>query len=117
MIVSMIVFLFVRTDNIWLRLGSRIILLPLIAGLSYEISVKWAARRNNWLVRAITFPGMSLQKLTTAEPDDMQIETAVVALNTVLIKEGLKLPVDTETDETDTAPDGTEGKTQQNEEI
>jgi uncharacterized protein YqhQ len=87
MVISMIVFLFVRTDNIWMRMVSRIILLPLIAGLSYEVSVKWAGKRDNWLVRAITFPGMCLQRLTTAEPDEKQIEAAVVALKTVLESE------------------------------
>jgi uncharacterized protein YqhQ len=90
MVVSMIVFLFVRTGNVWMRLGSRVILLPLIAGLSYEISVKWAGKRDNWLVRAITFPGMALQRLTTAEPDEKQIETAVTALNAVLERERLE---------------------------
>lgn len=86
MMVSMLVFMFIRTDNIWLRFGSRLLLIPVIAGLSYEI-IKWAGRGDNWLVRAISFPGLCLQKLTTAEPDAAQIETAVAALNAVLAKE------------------------------
>jgi uncharacterized protein YqhQ len=64
-----------------------VVLLPLIAGLSYEISVKWAGKRDNWLVRMIIFPGMCLQRLTTAEPDEKQIETAVAALDKVLLAE------------------------------
>lgn len=87
MMISMLVFMFVRTDNLWLRFASRIILLPLIAGLAYEVSVKWAGRYDNWLVRAVVFPGMCLQRLTTAEPDAAQIETAMTALTTVLALE------------------------------
>ena len=87
MLISMLVFLLVRTDNVLLRFGSRIALLPVIAGLAYEISVKWAGRRDNALVRAVIFPGMCLQRLTTAEPDEKQIETAVAALAAVLEKE------------------------------
>jgi uncharacterized protein YqhQ len=94
MVISMIVFLFVRTDNIWMRLGSRIVLLPLIAGLAYEVSVKWAGKRDNWLVRAIIFPGMCLQKLTTGEPDEKQIEVALTAFNTVLEKEMETVPAE-----------------------
>ena len=80
MVITMILFMIVRIDDIWLRLGSRLLLLPVIAGISYEVSVKWAGKRDNWLVRAIIFPGMCIQKLTTKEPDDKQIEVAVMAL-------------------------------------
>jgi len=80
MVVTMVLFMIIRIDGIWLRLASRIVLLPLIAGLSYEISVKWAGRRDNWLVKAIIVPGMLIQKITTKEPDDKQIEVAVRAL-------------------------------------
>ena len=74
----------IRIDGIWLRLVSRILLLPVIAGISYEISVKWASKRDNWLVRAIIFPGMLIQRITTKEPDDAQIEIAVAALEKAL---------------------------------
>ena len=90
MIISMLVFMFVRTGDIWMRLGSRIVLLPLIAGLAYEVSVRWAGKYDNWLVRAVIFPGMCLQRITTAEPDEKQIETAIVALNRVLVRDGVK---------------------------
>lgn len=63
----------------------RILLLPVIAGLSYEITVKWAGSRpNNPLVRIILWPGMQMQRLTTNEPDDGQIECAIVAMQQVL---------------------------------
>ncbi|MCL2286008.1 MAG: DUF1385 domain-containing protein [Firmicutes bacterium] len=80
MVIFMILFMIIRIDGIWLRFASRILLLPVIAGTSYEISVKWAGKRDNWLVRAIIFPGMLIQRLTTKEPDEGQIEIAVAAL-------------------------------------
>ena len=86
MVVSMIVFIFVRTDNIWLRMLSRIILVPFISGVSYEI-IKWAGRSDSALVKMISAPGLCLQKLTTAEPDEKQIECAIAALVSVLKEE------------------------------
>jgi len=80
MVVTMVLFMIIRIDGIWLRFASRIVLLPIIAGLSYEISVKWAGRRDNLLVRAIIAPGMLIQKITTKEPDEKQIEVAISAL-------------------------------------
>jgi uncharacterized protein YqhQ len=87
MVITMLLFMIVQIDGVWLRFASRILLLPLIAGLSYEVSVKWAGRRDNFLVRAIIFPGMLMQRMTTAEPDDAQIEVAVTALEKVLEQE------------------------------
>ena len=90
LVITMILFMIVRIEGIWMRFASRILLLPLIAGISYEVSVKWAGSRDNFLVRAIIAPGMLLQKMTTAEPDEQQIEVAVTALEKVLEQE--KLP-------------------------
>ena len=87
MVISMILFMFIRIEDIWLRLGSRILLLPVIAGLAYEVSVKWAGKRDNWLVRAIIVPGMAMQRMTTGVPDEGQIEVAVAALERVLAQE------------------------------
>ena len=84
MVVTMLLFMFIRIDEIWMRFASRILLLPVIAGISYEISVKWAGKRNNWLVKAIIFPGMCIQRITTKEPDAAQIEIAVAALEKAL---------------------------------
>ena len=80
MVVTMLLFMVVRIDGIWMRFASRIVLLPIIAGISYEISVKWAGKRDNWLVRAIIAPGMCIQRITTKEPDSKQVEIAVAAL-------------------------------------
>jgi len=84
MVTTMILFMIIRIDGIGLRFASRILLLPVIAGISYEISVKWASKRDNWLVRAIIFPGMLIQRMTTKEPDGAQIEIAVAALEKAL---------------------------------
>lgn len=93
MVVSMIVFIFVRTDNIWLRMVSRIVLVPFISGISYEI-IRWAGRSASPLVRIISAPGLCLQKLTTAEPDDDEIECAIAALVSVLrVEEPNSIPL------------------------
>ena len=83
MIISMVVFFFVRTDDFLLRLVTRIILVPVIAGLSYEV-IRWAGNSNSKLVALISYPGLCLQKITTAEPDPDQIETAIAAMKGVL---------------------------------
>jgi len=87
MVITMILFMIIQIDGIWLRFASRILLLPVIAGLSFEVSVKWAGKRDNFLVRAIIAPGMLMQRMTTAEPDEGQIEVAIVALNKALEQE------------------------------
>ena len=70
----------------WL-LASRILGIPLIAGLSYEV-IKWAGKnRNKRWVRALMWPGLMLQNLTTREPDDDQLEVAIAALKAVLAVE------------------------------
>ncbi len=83
MIVSMIVFMFLKTDNVTVRVFSRIILVPVIAGISYEI-IKWAGKHDNALVKLISAPGMALQKVTTKEPTDDMIEVAIKSLEGVL---------------------------------
>lgn len=67
---------------------SRIVLLPLIAGLSYEFTVKWAGSRpNNPLVKAVLWPGLQMQRLTTNTPDDGMVECAIAAMEAVLARE------------------------------
>ena len=71
-----------------LVIAVRILLMPLIAGISYEITVKWAGSHpENPLVKVILWPGMQMQRLTTREPDDGQIECAVAAMKKVLERE------------------------------
>ncbi|MFR1640128.1 MAG: DUF1385 domain-containing protein [Eggerthellaceae bacterium] len=67
----------------------RILLMPVIAGISYEITVKWAGSHpSNPLVKVILWPGMQMQYLTTNEPDDGMIECAIAAMQRVLEREG-----------------------------
>ena len=86
MVVSMVVFFFVRTDTLWIRIVSRILLVPFVAGISYEL-IRWAGKSDSLLVGLISYPGLCLQKITTLEPDDDQIEVAIAALNGVLEEE------------------------------
>ncbi len=83
MVVSIILFSFISWDNIWTRLGLRLLLLPLVAGLSYEV-IKFSGRSRSVFAKIISIPGMYLQRLTTREPDDNQIEVAIEALKHVM---------------------------------
>jgi len=67
---------------LWVRIVTRLLLLPVIAGLSYEL-LKWAGRSDNWVVKILSMPGLWLQKITTAEPDDDMLEVAIEAVKAV----------------------------------
>ena len=88
MVVSILLFAFLGWPDLWLRITSRIVLLPVVAGIAYEI-IRYAGRHvgEQALVSAIVLPGMWLQKLTTRQPDDSQIEVAIAALQAVLPEE------------------------------
>lgn len=83
MIISIFIFLFIKSDHMFLRLVYRLLLLPVVAGISYEI-IKLAGRYDNKFTRAISKPGMLLQYMTTVEPDDSQIEVAIASLKAVI---------------------------------
>ncbi|MCH7481602.1 MAG: DUF1385 domain-containing protein [Chloroflexi bacterium] len=84
MIVAIIVFAMLGTPDLPLRILSRIVLIPVIAGIAYEVIRYSAAHEDNALVRALAVPGLALQKLTTRPPDDDQIEVAISAMNTAI---------------------------------
>lgn len=86
LIISIIVFLFINTNVFWIRVVSRILLLPVIAGLSYEV-IRWAGRHDNILVNIVSAPGIATQIITTSEPDDSMIEVAIASLKAVLEEE------------------------------
>ena len=90
MVISIFVFSLVGVENVWWRLASRIVLLPVVAGISYEF-LKFTGRHiDNPVVRILSWPGMSLQKLTTKEPDDSMLEVAIRSLQEVrAIEEGI----------------------------
>ena len=82
MFVSIILFFFIRVENPVQRIIIRVLLIPVIAGISYEI-IRWAGRSNNILVRILSAPGMWIQKLTTKEPDESMAEVAIKAVEAV----------------------------------
>lgn len=80
MIISMVAYMAIPVHTFWTRFAIRIALLPLIAGLSYEI-IRFAARHRGSLFALMTAPGLWLQRITTQPPDDRQVECAIVALD------------------------------------
>lgn len=82
MIISILFFMVIRTDTVWLRFLSRIVLIPVIAGVSYEF-LRFAGRHDSKLVNLLSRPGMWMQGLTTTEPDDSMIEVAIAAVEEV----------------------------------
>lgn len=86
MIVSIVLFSLVKFDSLALNMLTRLALMPVIAGLSYEIIRLSAKREGSFVFKLITLPGLWLQNITTKEPDDKQLEVAIYAL-----KESLKL--------------------------
>ena len=84
LIISLLLFSFLGWPNLVLRIVSRVILIPVIAGLSYEL-LKWAGRSDNPVVRILSYPGLMLQKLTTAEPTKEQLEVGILSLKAVLV--------------------------------
>lgn len=82
MVISIIFFMFIRVESPVLRVLFRILLIPVIAGVSYEF-IRLAGRSENPLVRLLSLPGKGMQKLTTKEPDDDMIEVAIAAVEAV----------------------------------
>jgi uncharacterized protein YqhQ len=80
MIISMVVYMTIPVHTFWARFAIRIALLPLIAGVSYEI-IRFAARHRGSLFALMTAPGLWLQRITTQPPDDSEVECAIVALD------------------------------------
>ncbi len=83
MFTSIILFSFFGWPNILVRLVMRIICVPIVAGISYEI-IKFLGKYNNILSKIVAYPGMMLQHITTNEPDDEQLEVAIKALKAVI---------------------------------
>ena len=87
MLISIFVFAFLGWPDLFLRITSRIVLLPLVAGISYEI-IRLAAKHENGIINKLVAPGLYLQYLTTREPDDEQIEVAIKSLQSVDLEQG-----------------------------
>ena len=86
MVVSIIMFAFLGWPDLWLRILSRVILLPVVAGISYEI-IRYAGRTTNPIMHMAILPGLWLQKITTNQPDDSMVEVAIRSLEAVTVEE------------------------------
>jgi len=86
MLVAILLFSVIKFDSLFLNFAIRIVLIPVVAGISYEIIRLSARKEGGWFFKLITKPGVWLQNVTTKEPDDQQLEVAIEAL-----KESLKL--------------------------
>ena len=82
MLISVVFFMFIRVENLWLRILTRILLVPLIAGVSYEF-IRLAGTRDTGWVNALSKPGLGLQELTTKEPDETMVQVAIMAVEAV----------------------------------
>ncbi len=88
LLISIVLFSFVGGLPFWARLLSRVIFVPIIAGIGYELLKLSAANYHRAWVRALVAPTLALQKLTTEEPDDGMLEVAILALKRVLVADG-----------------------------
>ncbi len=83
MIISILFFSLFSWSNVWVRMLTRLAMLPVVAGLSYEIN-RFAGRHDNLITNLLRKPGLALQRLTTAEPTDDMLEVAIEAMNRVI---------------------------------
>ncbi len=87
MIISILVFSVVRWSNPFVRMALRLLLLPIVVGISYEVN-RFIGRHDNWFTRIIRAPGLWFQSFTTFEPDDSMIEVGIAALKEVIPEDG-----------------------------
>ena len=83
MLVSILLFAFAGWHSAIINLLIRLALVPLVAGIAYEI-IRWAGRHDNALSRLVSLPGLAMQRLTAKEPDDDMIEVAIEAMKAVI---------------------------------
>ena len=88
LIISLLLFSFLGWPNLFWRIMSRILLIPVIAAISFEL-LRWAGRSSGKIVRILSWPGLQLQRLTTAEPNRDQLEVALLSLKAVLVDPGV----------------------------
>lgn len=87
LVISILVFsILPRGGSLWITVGLKLLLMPLVVGIAYEI-IKLAGRYDNWLTRLISKPGLWLQRLTTKEPDESMMEVAIAAMKPCIPKE------------------------------
>ncbi len=93
-VVSIVVFAFVGSPSLLIKIVSRVLLVPVVAGIAYELMRLGAANYRYRIVRWLLAPGLALQGLTTREPDDSMIECAIGALNRVICRDNLEMKQD-----------------------
>ncbi len=104
LLITIAFFMLFTATNMWVRFSAKIIFLPFIAGISYEV-LKTSSKTDNLFIRVFSAPGMWIQRITTKEPNDEQLEVAITALKTVLedkpvvIEEVAKVDTNTESKE------------------
>jgi uncharacterized protein YqhQ len=81
LIIAIVVFSLVGRPALWIMITARVLLIPVIAAIGYEITYFSARHTENWFVKLILAPGLLMQSLTTGEPDDRQMEVAIAAIN------------------------------------
>jgi len=109
LVISIFVFSFLGRPPLLLRIASRIVLIPVIAGIAYEFIKFSAAHQDNWLMRLLIAPGLWLQDFTTRQPDAPMLEVAIAALRQLLVEEKIVATEETEAEalavaSTSTAP-------------
>lgn len=82
LVVSIVLFFFIRVDNMAQKVILRVLLMPVVAGISYEL-IRLAGRSNNIIIRILSAPGMLIQRLTTKEPDESMVEVAIASVEAV----------------------------------
>lgn len=85
MVVSIVLFSFITWSNVAVRVLLKVLLMPVVAGISYEI-IRFSGKSKNKVIRSLAVPGTLLQKITTAEPDDSQIEVGIASLMALIGK-------------------------------
>jgi len=86
--ISIVLFALLGTPDWWLRVLSRILLIPVIAGIAYELLRLGGKYPNSAFMKVIVAPGLALQALTTRYPDESQMEVAIASMNELLEREG-----------------------------
>ncbi|SER47452.1 DUF1385 domain-containing protein [Butyrivibrio fibrisolvens] len=82
LVVSIILFMFINTESVAMKLLYRILLLPVVSGISYEL-IRFAGKSDNPVISIISKPGLLLQRLTTKEPDDSMIEVGIASVEAI----------------------------------
>ncbi len=100
MVIAIVVFALLGRPPMWLRLLSRVLLIPVIAGISYEFLKFSSSHRNNPLMKAFLAPSLALQRMTTREPDTSMLEVAIMALKQALLEDERTEEKSTEGNET-----------------